>query len=139
MTAIQPLITSASAELPIHEALPAQPRVSVVVAAETPHQWLDAFVAAIPRHTPASSLEVIVVRASGHRSTDDRPLAHPLVRYVGAPPGAEAAELRRNGIRHASGDVIVLCDGRAPLEPGFIDSLLLATTTDGTAASRVQT
>lgn len=115
----------------IHEAdpgQPRQPRVSIVVTADAPRQSLDALVDAVERHPHRTSLEVLVVSPNGHRfgeiSTD-----RPFVRYVAAPIGADAGELRANGIRHASGDVVVLLDADRSIDDSVLDRLLDPSTT----------
>jgi glycosyltransferase involved in cell wall biosynthesis len=102
---------------------PRQPRVSIVVAADGSRQAVDVLVDVVQRHPRRASLEVLVVTPSSQRLADVAS-EHSFVRYVSAPIGAEPGELRANGIRHASGDVVFLLDGDREIDEALVDSLL---------------
>lgn len=100
------------------------PRVSIVVAANGSREAVDVLVDVVQRHPRRSSLEVLVVSPGNHRTSHDRAAGHSFVRYVAAPVGAAPGELRANGIRHASGDVVILLDGDRTIDAALVDSLL---------------
>jgi hypothetical protein len=102
----------------------AQPRVSIVVAANGCREAVDVLVDVVQRHPRRESLEVVVVSAGIHRNGSDKSMDQPFVRHVVAPIGAEPGELRANGIRHASGDVVILLDADQPIDAVYVDSLL---------------
>jgi hypothetical protein len=104
-----------------------QPRVSIVVAADGCRKAVDVLVEVVQRHPSRSSLEVLVVSPASHRLTSDNGTDHPFVRYVVAPIGSKPGELRANGIRHASGDVVILLDGDREINAAMVDRLLAPT------------
>ena len=101
-----------------------QPRVSIVVASNGCREAVDALVDVIQHHPRRASLEVLVVGAGPHHAANDRSSDQPFLHYVVAPAGAESGELRANGIRHASGDVVILLDGDRPIDAALVDSFL---------------
>lgn len=100
------------------------PRLSLIVAADVSRQWLDSLLATVPRQLGPDVVEVLVVRAASPRSDFERTPRHSHVRFVTAPAGAEVGELRANGLRQASGDLVLLLDSDRPVEPGMIARLM---------------
>ena len=111
----------------------ARPKLSVIVAADVPRQWLDQLVGALPSDSEASAVEILVV-PPGDRPHDEREARHRIVRYVGSRPGATRAELRADGIRHASGELVVLLDDENPLGLDVLQDI--ASRVPGAGASR---
>jgi hypothetical protein len=101
----------------------AHPRLSIVVVGEVSRHWLEALVNMLPWNGLPLAVEVLVVRAGGRRAADERELRHSIIRYVAAPANATCAEMRANGIRHASGDFVVFLDDGRPVDPGLIERL----------------
>jgi glycosyltransferase involved in cell wall biosynthesis len=101
-----------------------QPRVSIVVASNGCRETVDVLVDVVRRHPQRASLEVLIVSPGSHRAANDRSSDQPFVRHVVAPVGAAPGELRANGIRHASGDVVILLDGDRAIDAALLDSLL---------------
>lgn len=108
-------------------AVPGAPRVSIVLAADAARECLGSLLELFPIETGADArgqpVEVLVVRPSARRITEERDLRHPLVRYIGTGFNATRPEMREEGIRHASGDVVVLVDDDRQLDLAYLQRL----------------
>jgi hypothetical protein len=71
---------------------------------------------------------VLIVRpgvgAAGRRHSEERDARHPMVRYIGVPSGATSAQVMAQGIRHASGDFVMLLDDDRPFDPSILERLI---------------
>jgi hypothetical protein len=106
-----------------------QPRVSIVLTANAPRHSVEALIDIVRRHPRRDSLEVLVVSAGGLHDADV-PARQSFVRHVAAPAGAAAGELRANGMRHATGNVVFLLDGDRAIDEALVDSILVSTAHD---------
>lgn len=92
----------------------ARPKVSIVLAVEAARECLRDLMALLPADSGPEvrnqAVEVLVVRPGARRITEERELRHPLVRIIGTASNATRPEMRAQGLRHASGDVVVLVD-----------------------------
>ena len=105
----------------------ARPKVSIVLAAEAVRECLGDLLAFLPPEggldARTQSVEVLVVRPGARRISEERELRHPLVRFIGTASDATRPEMREQGIRHASGDVVVLVDEGRQFDLPYIQRL----------------
>lgn len=110
MTDPQPHL--AETETPEQSPTVAAPRVSIVLTSVGTRAQLDAAIAQFRRRYARRNSEIVVVRVCSSRQVAVLREAHPGVRFVAMATDTPHDELRRAGMRAATGDVVMMFDDR---------------------------
>ncbi len=98
--------------------------VSIIVTPACQHSRIDELLGVLTRDGKfPSGVELIIVRTHSLLRAEGRYAGRGAVRCVDVAPGTPPAELRAEGLRHASGDVVVLLDDHDVLDIAALEAL----------------
>ena len=120
--AADPLVSSSLAHS--ERTWPTTPTVSVVITSDEPEDVLSSRLASLGTRFDLASAEYIVAWAASARATGELKRRFPQVRLISSPSNTTLGELRIQGMKAATGDIVLLPQQQGSLATERSDSAI---------------